>query len=512
MLTPLDYAVIAIYVVAVLGIGAWIGGRQSSKADYFLGSRSLPWWAVCFSIVATETSTLTVIGVPAVAYAGTMTFIQLTIGYLLGRVAVSLFMLPRYVSGEFVTAYAFLGQRFGRRTQAVASSTFLVTRLLADGVRLFATAIPIKLIADASGFSVSYFSIIAVIGLLTIVYTIIGGIKAVIWIDVIQMGVYVGGALIALAVLLNEVPADWFDQARAAGKVLVLDIDPGRSFAEWFTQPYAFVTAVVGGAIFSMASHGSDQLIVQRLLACRTLKDSQKALVGSGIVVMVQFAIFLLVGVLIWSYYGGASLQELGLTRADEVFPRFVIEGLPAGISGLILAGIVAAAMSTLSSSLNALASSSMMDLYERYVGKTLSDQQALKTARIFTLVWGLIFIGFAGIFEDQTNPVVELGLAVASFTYGGMLGLFALGILNTRVDERDAVRAFVVTIVLMVLIIYGVRYGEASGWTVVLFGGGDDPALRTIAWPWYTAIGVALMLFFGSLRTMWHKLRSGTS
>ncbi len=509
MLTSLDYAVIAIYLVAVLGIGAWIGGRQTSRTDYFLGSRSLPWWAVCFSIVATETSTLTVIGVPAVAYAGTMTFLQLTLGYLIGRIAVSVIMLPRYVSGEFVTAYAFLGERFGRRTQAVASVTFLCTRLLADGVRLFATAIPIKLIADASGIALSYLEITLAIGLFTIVYTIIGGIKAVIWIDVIQMGVYLGGAFVALLVLLQEVPADWFARAMEAGKLQVLNLEPGRPFAIWATEPYAFVTAVVGGAIFSMASHGSDQLIVQRLLACRSLEDSRKALIGSGLVVMVQFTLFLLVGVLLWVYYGGATTAELGLARADEIFPRFIIEGLPPGVSGLILAGIVAAAMSTLSSSLNALASSSMMDLYERFSGQRLDNVQALRMARFFTLLWGIIFVGFAGLFEDRTDPVVELGLAVASFTYGGMLGLFALGLLQRKAVQADAIVAFVLTVGLMVAIVGGVRYDPAGGWVVLWFADAPAAGLREIAWPWYTTIGVVFMLFFGSLRAVWHTVQS---
>ncbi|MEZ4698703.1 MAG: sodium:solute symporter [Rhodothermales bacterium] len=507
MLTLLDYAVIAIYIVAVLGIGAWIGGRQTSRTDYFLGSRSLPWWAVCFSIVATETSTLTVIGVPAVAYAGAMTFLQLTLGYLIGRIAVSIVLLPRYVDGEFVTAYAFLGQRFGWRTQVLASITFLCTRLLADGVRLFATAIPIKLIAVQSGVEVSYLTIIAAIGVFTIIYTMIGGIKAVIWIDVIQMGVYVGGSILALLVLLDKAPAGWFQMASEAGKLKMLNFEAGRPLVEWITQPYAFFTAVVGGAIFTMASHGSDQLIVQRLLVCRNLADSRKALIGSGLVVMVQFALFLFVGVLIWVYYGGASVQELGLARADEVFPKFIIEGLPAGVSGLILAGIVAAAMSTLSSSLNALASSTMMDLYERFSGKALENQRALRVARMFTLIWGVIFVGFASLFEDQTSPVVELGLAIATFTYGGMLGLFALGLLQRRAVERDAIAAFVVTIALMVVIITGVRYDPATGWLIRWFSDAPAGNLVGIAWPWFTAIGAAMMLVFGSLRPLWHIL-----
>ncbi len=509
MLTALDYAVIAIYVIAITAFGIRAGGRQRSTADYFLGSRDLPWWAVCFSVVATETSTLTVIGVPAVAFGGTLTFLQITFGYLLGRIIVSLVFLPKYFHGKMSTAYAFLGERYGDGLRATASVTFLVTRLLADGVRLFATAIPLKVIANSAGLDAGYVEIIAFIGVVTILYTLIGGIKAVVWMDVVQMLVYVGGAVLALVVLLVEVPDGWWATAEAAGKTMLFDLGRGESLSEWFTEPYVLFTAVVGGAIFSMASHGTDQLIVQRLLTCRTLRDSQKALITSGVLVMAQFALFLLVGLLLWSYYQGASLEALGLTRGDEIFPKFIIEGLPAGISGLILAGIIAAAMSTLSSSLNSLASSTMMDLYERFSGRSLPPDRALRTARLLTFFWGLVFIGFATLFRDQNNPVVELGLSIASFTYGGLLGVFLLGLLIRRTNQRDALIAFVVTIAVMVVVIFGLWYEPGSGWTFV-FRPSDAVisarGLRSVGWPWYTVMGAAITLAVGSLLSLRHR------
>lgn len=509
MLTPLDYAVIAIYMIGVTAFGLRAGGRQTSTAEYFLGNRDLPWWAVCFSVVATETSTLTVIGIPAVAFAGTLTFLQLTFGYLIGRILVSVIFLPRYFRGNLATAYAFLGDRYGDGMRATASVTFLVTRLLADGVRLFATAIPLKVIADSAGVDVSYFTIIALIGVVTILYTLIGGIKAVVWMDVVQMFVYIGGAVGAMFVLLSEVPDGWWSAAAAAGKTDTLDFGMGQSFSEWLTQPYTFFTAVVGGAIFSMASHGTDQLIVQRLLTCRDLRDSQKALVGSGIVVMAQFALFLFVGLLLWSHYAGASLEALGLTRGDEVFPKFIIEGLPPGVSGLILAGIIAAAMSTLSSSLNSLASSTMLDLYERFRGQALPEDRALFVSRALTFVWGLVFIGFANLFENQNDPVVELGLAIASFTYGGLLGAFLLGLVNRRTQQTDAIVAFVVTIAFMVWVIFSVWYSPDAGWVVVFRPDPETVAaqgLRAIGWPWYTVIGSLVTLVVGSLLALRHR------
>ena len=474
-----------------------------------MGGRDLPWWAVCFSVVATETSTLTVIGTPAIAYFGSLTFLQLTLGYIVGRIIVSLVFLPRYFQGNLNTAYAFLGERYGSRMRGTASITFLVTRLLADGVRLFATAIPIKVMADMAGLGVTYFQIIFFIGIITIIYTLVGGIKAVVWMDVVQMAIYVGGAALAAVVLLGDAPSGWWQDAVAQGKTQVFDFASSTSFPVMMTESYAFITAVVGGALFSMASHGTDQLIVQRLLTCRTLEDSQKALVVSGIIVFFQFALFLVVGLLLWAYYEGASLVQLGVQRGDEIFPKFIIEGLPPGVSGIVLAGILAAAMSTLSSSLNSLASSTMMDLVEKILGKPLEQAKALRMSRVLTFFWGFVFILFASLFTAQENPVVELGLAIAGYTYGGLLGVFLLGLLIKRTNETDAIISFLFTIVFMVLFIFGAWYSPAEGWMFIIRP--DEAAvaeygLRAVAWPWYPAIGSAVLLLVGSLLSLRHR------
>ncbi len=509
MLAPLDYVVIVVYLLGVAVFGIWAGGRQQSTDDYFLGSRDLPWWAVCFSVVATETSTLTVVGIPAVAYGGALTFLQITLGYLVGRLLVGMYLLPRYYAGQLQTAYAFLGHRYGGHMQAVASVTFLGTRLLADGVRLFATAIPLKVIATMAGLEVSYFQVIAVIGVVTAVYTLVGGIRAVVWMDVVQMLLYVGGALAAIGFLLGDVPPGWWGEAVAAGKTNLIDLGLDQSLGRWFTQPYTLGTAVVGGAIFSMASHGTDQLIVQRLLACRTEAESRKALLGSALVVMVQFALFLGVGLLLWAHYDGATVAALGLQRGDEVFPKYIVEGLPVGLSGLILAGIVAAAMSSLSSSLNALASSSVNDLYEHVTGRSLDGDRGLRVSRGLTLFWGIVFIGFASLFQDSNNPVVELGLSIASFTYGSLLGAFLLGLWHDRTEQADAIVAFVATVAVMVLIIFGVWHSPAQGWVFVLNPSDAfvaDANLKGIGWPWYTAIGTGINLAIGSLLALRHR------
>jgi len=509
--TTLDFLVLLGYLLGSILLGLWASGRQRSTTEYFLGNRSLPWWAVCLSVVATETSTLTVIGIPAVAYGGNLSFWKLTLGYVLGRVLVSVLLLPRYYEGALTTAYAYLGIRFGESMRTTASLVFLGTRLLADGVRLFATAIPIKVIADQLGLSASYLEIILVVAAVTVLYTLIGGLRAVVWLDVMQLFVYLAGAVAALIVLGLDAPDQWWMRATQAGKTQLLVPGAELSPLRWLTEPYVFVTAVIGGAVFSMASHGTDHLMVQRLLACRTLRDSQKALVGSGIVIMGQFALFLLVGLLLWVHYGGATPRELGLSRADEVFPRFIIEGLPPGISGLLLAAILAAAMSTLSSSLNALASSTLFDLYERWRGRSMSEQQSLRVSRLLTLGWALVFVGFASLFESTENPVVELGLSIASFTYGGLLGAFLLGRWNRQVSQRQAMVAFVVSVGLMALIVVGV-WLRPDGQLVLVWR--PDPAriaaegLRSLAWPWYTLVGALLTLSLGSFPLLRHRFK----
>lgn len=514
MLSVLDYVVIVVYLIGVAALGIRLGGRQRSTDDYFLGGRDLPWWAVCFSVVATETSTLTIIGVPAVAYGGTMTFLQITAGYLVGRIAVSLLFLPRYFKGAMSTAYAYLGERFGDRMRSTASVTFMITRLLADGVRLFATAIPLKVIADSAGMTlmgdpITYGQIILVLGIITVIYTLVGGIRAVIWIDVVQMGLYILGGILCAILLFESLPEGAIRFAAMEGKLRVIDFGLKGSFIDWITQPYVTVTAIIGGGVFSMASHGTDQLIVQRLLTCRTLKDSQYALVGSAVLVALQFALFLAIGTLLWVHYGGVTPAELGLSRGDEVFPRYIIEGLPAGLSGLLLAGILAAAMSTLSSSLNSLASSSMMDLVERWIKNPISKARGLFLSRGLTLFWGALFVVFASLFENTDNPVVELGLAIASFTYGGLLGGFLLGIVIKNAQEWDAVIAFILTIVVMVLVIFGLWHSPAEGWMFVINpseGMIEAAELRQIAWPWYTLIGSVICIFVGFILSLRHK------
>jgi len=504
----IDYLVVVLYLLGVTLFGIIISGRQRTTEDYFLGGRHLPWWAVLFSVVATETSTLTFISIPAIAYGGDLTFLQITFGYILGRTVVAFLFLPRYHEGNLQTAYQFLGARFGAGMRTITSSTFMVTRLLADGVRLFASAIPIAIVLRLAGIQASDINIyvisILIIAVVTLAYTLLGGIKAVVWMDAVQMTIYIGGALMAVAWILSRMPqgtAAAFASLQESGKLRLLTGGFDLSFKEFIAQPYTFFTALIGGGVFSVASHGTDHLIVQRLLTTRNLRSAQKALIGSGFLVFLQFALFLFIGLLLSAYYGGQSPAALGLATADEVFAKFIVEQLPAGVSGLIIAAVLAAAMSTLSSSINSLASATTLDLYKPRWGRNNTPDQDLRVSRIISLLWAMILTGSAFVFAalqlsspGERPAVVELGLGIASYTYGGLLGAFALGILSRAPGKKDAVTGFLTGLTVLLFLVKGPiqEFLPGEGWT--------------IAWPLYTVVGAAVVVLVGFLS---HFLRA---
>jgi solute:Na+ symporter, SSS family len=485
-----NLAVIVAYLVAIAVIGLKLSGRQRSATDYFTGERSLPWWAVMFSIVATETSTLTVISVPGVAYGGSFSYVELAVGYLIGRTLVAFVLMPLYFRGGFVSAYEYLGQRFGRHTQGLASLTFLVTRLLAEGVRLFAGAIPIKLLLAEFGLDVNYFVIVLVITAVTVAYTYVGGMKAVVWTDFLQMGLYVAGAVVCVVVLATQVDGAGWSAAWEAGKFTVFQFD-----GPVLNNPYAFLTAVIGGAVLTMGSHGSDQLIVQRVLSCRSLSDGRRAMIGSALAIMVQFALFSLVGALLWARNGGASVTSLGLGSTDEIFPAFILRELPMGLSGLLVAGILAATMGSLSSALNSLSTSTLADLGRAWLGWRPDEGTMLRVARWMTGAWAVIMVAFASLFTSSKDPVVVLGLSIASYAYGALLGAFLLGLLIRRADGVAAFTAFVATLVVTLVIALGVSI--------------DGKAL---AFPWFVVLGVVVTLVVGGLVSLVRPRREPAS
>lgn len=487
----IDIFIVVVYMIASAAIGAWIGRHQQNTEDYFLGGRQIPWYAVMFSIVATETSVLTFISIPAVSYLGNMTFIQIVFGYVVGRILVAAIMIPAYNRGKMNTAYHFLGERFGQKMRNTASITFMITRLLADGVRLFATAIPLAIIIKGSGEFTGitdgqfYAISIIAIGVLTMIYTYVGGIRSVIWMDMAQLIIYMGGAVLAGYLILTKLPGGMesiIQTAAPAHKLQWFYTGFDLSFSEFITKPYTFFTALVAGAIFSLASHGTDQIIVQRVLTCKNQAASKKAIIGSGFTVLAQFLIFLVLGVMLFAYYQGASIQELGVTRADGIFPKFIVEDMPSGISGLIVAALFAAAMSTLSSSLSSLSSSAVLDIYIPLFGKNKSEAQLLKTSRIVTLIWGVILVGVALAFIGLKGTVVEVALGIASYTYGGLLGAFLLGLISKKATQRDAIIGFITALIVMTVVIQTVQ----------------------IAWPLYTVVGSFTTIVVGILS---HKI-----
>jgi len=478
----IDYVIIITYLVGIAIFGIISGGKQKSVKDYFLGSKKVPWWAVCFSIVAAETSTLTFISIPGLAYTTNLNFLQVTFGYLLGRIVVATVFLPAYYKGDLKTAYTYLETRFGGKTRSFASIVFLFTRTAADGVRLAATAIPLYLMI-----SMNEATAIIIIACVALIYTYTGGVKGVIWVDVIQMFIYLGGAIIAAIYLINILPGGWNSIVKAASagnKFQIFNLGFDNGFAGFFSQPYTLIGGLIGGAFLSMASHGTDQLIVQRLLTTKDLKESKKAVIGSGIIVIIQFAIFLLVGIMLYAYYGTLDFTKIGITKPDEVFPKFIIDVLPTGLTGVIIAGLFAAALSTLAGSISSLSSSTMMDIYIPFFGKSNDEKKQLKVSRIFTIIWAALLTLSAFFFMTSPRSVVEIALSIASFTYGGLLGTFLIGIFIKKAKQEDALAGFVAGIFIMITVI----------------------SLKLVAWTWFTLVGVLAALLVAKLLSLLSK------
>lgn len=493
--TALDLVVLVVYLVGTTALGLWLGRDQKDAKDYFVGGRTIPWWAVLFSVVATETSALTFISIPGLAYLGDLGFLQIAAGYILGRIVVSYTLLPRYYEGELVTAYALLERRFGPSTRRFTSVTFMATRALGDSVRVYATAIPIALIIGpvVPPQWVGPLSIL-ILGVFTVIYTYHGGMRAVVWTDVMQTGVYMLGGVGAVYLIGQGVPGGWgaiLERASDAGKLQWLDLYTG------FDRPHTIWAGLIGGGFLSMASHGADQLIVQRLLASGKLPDARRALIGSGFAVLAQFALFLFIGIGLWAYYSARQFPT-----SDEIFPRFIVEVMPPGMTGLVVAAILAAAMSTVSGSLNSLAAATTHDIYLPLTGRRPDDPGVLRIGKIFTMVWATILIGGALLFllGSRDTPVVVVALSIASFTYGGLLGGFSLALFWPRAIQRDAILGMSIGILTMTFVVFARQLSAA----IPTLADTLRPFVG-IAWPWYVLIGTTITLTAGILSSLTH-------
>jgi SSS family transporter len=459
-----DLGLIVVYLIGITWFGAHFKESQKSLKDYFLGGRTTPWWAIGFSIVSAETSTLTVIGTPALSFGGNFGFLQVVMGYLLARIVISLLFLPHYFRGELYTAYELMQRRFGIRLRRLTAGTFLLLRALAEGVRVFAISIVISIVLGTGEIAS-----ILVIVCLTLFYTFEGGMTAVIWTDVVQMLLYVGGALASLSVMLGQIPGGWsevWQAAGAAGKLQVFDfrLDLGLEF---FTRQYSFWAGVLGGCFLTTASHGTEQLMVQRLLSAKSEGDARKALFASWAVIFFQFTLFLVIGLILWRHYAISGLEPP--KPADRIYPEFIWKALPVGVSGLVMAAILAAAMSNLSAALNSLASTTIMDFYKLRYGHK-EESHYLRLAKMATIGWGLVLFAI-GVVARHVKSVLEAGLGIASILYGALLGVFLLGVLTKRVSERAAMA------------------GMLAGITVNLWVRFGTP----VAWTWYVLIGTAV-------------------
>lgn len=477
----LDLAIIVLYVAGCTAMGARFGSRATGLKGYFLGESNIPAWAVMVSIVATETSTATFLSVPGVAYKGDFTYLQLAFGYLLGRVVVATVLLPAYFRGEIFTAYQVLDRRFGGATKTTASLMFLVARTLGDGLRLFLAALALGAL---TGWDLRLS--IVVMGLVTIVYTYLGGMKAVIWTDVIQFFIYIIGALVALGLLVKAVPGGWA-QIVAVGRseYKFRLIDPSLDL----TRPFTIWAGLIGGLVLNTATHGADQLMVQRYLAARSERQAAGALVASGLVILAQFALFLLIGVGLFVLYRERP-PEVAL-RPDGEFIYFIDRYLPVGVKGLVVAAIFSAAMSTLSSSLNTSASSAVNDLYRPW-RPDADERHLLRLSKALTAAFGLaqmvVAFGAIGLMEN----VVLNALAIASFVMGILLGLFLLGILSGRAGQPAALAGLVAG---LAAVSYA-KFGPLLPRSLYPWDG-------ALAWPWYALVGSSTVVLVGLLASV---------
>ena len=481
----LDLAVLATYVGGTVWLGLALSGGRLTVRDYFTSDRRAPWGVVMASIVATETSTVTVVSLPGFAFGTDLTFLQLVLGYLVGRVIVTLLFIPGYFRGEYLTAYQVLAGRFGGGVGRMAAMIFLATRNLADGFRLFATGLVLgALLLTVPGARATAPALapwldpttavlmvsVLLLGLVTIAYTYFGGMTAVLWTDLLQLTVYVGGSLAAAVLLLDLIPGGWsevVETGSAAGRFRLFDFTWGLD------RSYTFWSGLVGGACLTVATHGTDQLIVQRYLCSRSPRDAGKALLWSGVVVLGQFLLFLIIGVMLYVYYTAYAPETLvalsagGELPTDRIFPTFIATELPSGLRGLVVASIFAAAMSTLSSSLNSSASSIVADFYIPATRGQRSALHYLTVARRSTLICGLAQILVAFVAIRLSDRIVDEVLGISSFTGGLILGIFLLGLAGYRRHTT--------------------AYAGIGAGAVVMLG---IRLLTAVSWQWYVLIG----------------------
>lgn len=468
MLSPIDLTILLAYLAGMVALGLFLGRRQKTASDFMVGGRDCPWWVILCSIVATETSTITFLSVPGIGWSSDLRFLQLPLGYIIGRLIVVALLLPRYFSRQMFTAYEVLDQRFGGRVKQVASLLFILTRTLGDGLRLYLGAIVLQKVA---GIPLNY--AIVSLGVATILYTFVGGMRAVLWTDFIQFIVYMLGAGVAFVVILNGIDGGWDSVVKLAAtdnKLRIFD----TSFN--LTGDYLLWTGLIGGSILAIGTHGVDQMMVQRYLSARNQRDASLALGLSGPVVFIQFAFFLVMGTALFAFY--TQHPPLENFEPDRVFAAFIVDNLPVGVLGIVLGALFSAGMSTLSSSLNSAATALVNDITMPASREDVTDRDRLRAAKSFTIVFGVaqIIVGLSG--DRLGGSVIGAVLAIQAFTTGIILGVFLLGIFTRRVNHLSALAGLVGGLVLMTFIKFGTN----------------------LAWPWFVLVGSTATFLIGLL------------
>lgn len=484
-LNALDLTLLAVYLIGITIFGIHFRSADRSLKSYFLADRNVPWWAISLSIVSAETSTITVISIPGLAYDRDFGFLQIVFGYLVARVVICIIFVPQYFRREFYTAYQLIDRRFGKRLHRFTAGLFLVTRAAAEGVRVWAISIVVA-IALANLFSRFGFTpetrdilSVAIITLLTLIYTFEGGMSAVIWTDVVQMTIYIAGTVIGFFTILHLVPGGWSTVHQiggAANKFRMLDF----SFSP--ANSYSFWAGVIGGTFLTTSTHGTDQLMVQRLLAARNERQSKLALLSSGVFILIQFGLFLLVGASLYVFYK-LFPPMIPFASSDRIFPSFVVNRMPHGISGLLIAAILAAAMSNLSAAINSLSSTTVVDFYLRRRPDT-DEKRRVAISRFATIVWGIVLFALA-LLSRHGGRVVEIGLTIISAAYGPLLGVFLLGILTRKVSEDGAIAGMACGLALNLYLWLGAN--QLARWTGF-----------SVAFTWLVVIGTIVTFVIG--------------
>jgi SSS family solute:Na+ symporter len=488
-----DWIVIIVYLVGVIWLGVWFGRDQHTTRDYFLGSRNIPWWGIGASIVATETSALTFIGVPAIAYGDNIMFIQMIVGYVIARIFLAVVMVPHYMKGEIYSPYQLLEQHLGRAPRQLAGALFLGLETMAAGVRVYVACIPIRLmlgeeICSLGGIADPIFGAIVLFVVLSLVYTYVGGVKAVVWTDAVQMVLFVVGGLYALFYIPSLVGGWDVAMAKAAegGKLAWLN----TSFT--FSAPYNIWMGIIGGTVLVMSSHGAEQLIVQRVLTCSSVSEGRKALVFSAVLIFPLFLTFLLVGALLWVFYQSHPFQiplpesRPGIRSNDFIFPIFMVTEVPHVMKGFLIVAILAAAMSSISSAISALASVSTMD-FVRQVIKGKDEGYFLRFSKYSTVFWSLALILVAWV-TRKVELVLNLAFSLKGLTSGAILGALLIAVFWRRLGARATVVGMLASVAVMNFIYWPAKIEATSAWWKRTFG-------VEVFWPWFTMIGTVVTL-----------------